>query len=81
MVADLCLPVRIVGGETVREPDGLALSSRNRYLDPEQRQEAARLSAALCDLLGQELGVPRDRIYIEFSNASGPLWGWNGATF
>ena len=43
--------------------------------------ETARLSAALCDLLGQELGVPRDRIYIEFSNASGPLLGWNGATF
>lgn len=47
LVADLCLGVEIVGAETVREPDGLALSSRNRYLDPEQRQEAAHLSAAL----------------------------------
>lgn len=43
--------------------------------------ETGRLSAALCDLVGQELGIPGDRIYIEFSNASGPLWGWNGATF
>lgn len=47
LVADLCLGVEIVGAETVREPDGLALSSRNRYLDPEQRQEAVHLSAAL----------------------------------
>lgn len=47
MVADLCLGVEIVGAETVREDDGLALSSRNRYLDADQRQEAARLSAAL----------------------------------
>ncbi|MBZ5734856.1 pantoate--beta-alanine ligase [Nocardioides sp. TRM66260-LWL] len=47
MVADLCLPVRIVGAETVREPDGLALSSRNRYLDAEQRAAALALSRAL----------------------------------
>lgn len=47
MVADLCLGVEVVGAETVREDDGLALSSRNRYLDADQRQEAARLSAAL----------------------------------
>lgn len=47
MAADLCLGVEIVGAETVREPDGLALSSRNRYLDPEQRRHAAALSRAL----------------------------------
>jgi pantoate--beta-alanine ligase len=47
MVDDLCLGVEVVGGETVREPDGLALSSRNRYLDPEQRREAVVLSRAL----------------------------------
>ncbi|QZY29417.1 pantoate--beta-alanine ligase [Nocardioides coralli] len=47
MVRDLCLAVRIVGAETVREADGLALSSRNRYLDPEQRQQAVTLSRAL----------------------------------
>ena len=43
MVADLCLGVEIVGAETEREPDGLALSSRNAYLDEEQRREAAVL--------------------------------------
>ncbi|MFL6107692.1 MAG: pantoate--beta-alanine ligase [Marmoricola sp.] len=47
MVEDLCLGIEVVGGATVREPDGLALSSRNRYLDPEQRAGAAVLSAAL----------------------------------
>jgi pantoate--beta-alanine ligase len=47
MVDDLCLGVEVVGAETQREPDGLALSSRNRYLDAEQRLEAAVLSRAL----------------------------------
>ncbi|MDI6909477.1 pantoate--beta-alanine ligase [Nocardioides sp.] len=47
MVLDLNLGVGIVGAETVREDDGLALSSRNRYLDPEQRQQAVALSRAL----------------------------------
>jgi pantoate--beta-alanine ligase len=47
LVADLCLPVEIVGAETRREPDGLALSSRNRYLDAGQRLEAAVLHRAL----------------------------------
>jgi len=47
MVRDLCLDVEIVGADTQREPDGLALSSRNRYLDPEQRRGAVVLSRAL----------------------------------
>jgi pantoate--beta-alanine ligase len=47
MVADLCLGVEVVGAPTRREPDGLALSSRNRYLSAEERAVAATLSAAL----------------------------------
>ncbi|MEU4830280.1 pantoate--beta-alanine ligase [Streptosporangium sp. NPDC023615] len=47
MVADLNLPVTVVGAPTIREPDGLALSSRNRYLSPEDRPVALALSRAL----------------------------------
>jgi pantoate--beta-alanine ligase len=47
MVADLNFPIGIVGIPTVREPDGLALSSRNRYLTPEERRAAPALYRAL----------------------------------
>ena len=47
MVDDLNVPVRIVGVPTVREPDGLALSSRNRYLSTSDRVAALALSRAL----------------------------------
>lgn len=44
---DLCMPVEIVGVQTAREPDGLAMSSRNRYLLPEQRAASPHIFAAL----------------------------------
>ncbi len=47
MVRDLDFEVRIEVGPTIREPDGLAMSSRNRYLDIEQRQRALALYEAL----------------------------------
>ncbi|HEU4568436.1 MAG TPA: pantoate--beta-alanine ligase [Marmoricola sp.] len=47
MVEDLCMGVEVVGAPTQREHDGLALSSRNRYLDDEERSEALFLSQAL----------------------------------
>lgn len=47
MVADLCLGLDVVGAETQREPDGLALSSRNRYLSADERRAALALSRAL----------------------------------
>lgn len=47
MTSDLNLPVEIVGMPIVREPDGLAMSSRNVYLSPEERQKALSLSRAL----------------------------------
>lgn len=47
MVSDLCLPVEVVGAETQREADGLALSSRNRFLDTEARFQATALFRTL----------------------------------
>jgi len=47
LVADLHLPIEILPVETRREPDGLAMSSRNQYLGPEERRRAPRLAASL----------------------------------
>lgn len=47
MAKDLDLPVEIVGGRTARETDGLALSSRNAYLTPQERKAATTLPAAM----------------------------------
>ena len=51
MAADLRMPVRIVGVPTVREPDGLAMSSRNRFLTPDARALAPQLHAAMTHLV------------------------------
>ncbi len=49
LARDLDMPVRIEGVATVREPDGLALSSRNAYLSPAERRAAPLLYRVLCD--------------------------------
>ena len=60
MVGDLGLPVEIVGCPTVRDPDGLALSSRNRRLTPEQREAAGCLFLALSEAAEAARGGERE---------------------
>lgn len=50
MVAQLNLPIEVIGSETVRAADGLALSSRNQYLNPTERTEAAFLCRTLANM-------------------------------
>lgn len=60
MVRDLNLPLEIVVCPIVREPDGLAMSSRNAYLDPEQRKQALLLHRALMRVQGLAEAGERD---------------------
>jgi pantoate--beta-alanine ligase len=50
MVADLAFPIEIAGHKTAREPDGLAMSSRNAYLSPDDRRKAPHLHKALQEI-------------------------------
>ena len=60
MTRQLALPIRIVGGETVRADDGLALSSRNGYLTPAERSEAPHLARTLREMRDAMLSGERD---------------------
>jgi pantoate--beta-alanine ligase len=60
MVRQFALPIEIIPAETVRAPDGLALSSRNVYLSPEQRAEAPRLHRVLSAICDELKGGARD---------------------
>jgi len=65
MVRDLDFPIRLVAVETVREPDGLAMSSRNASLAPFERQQAAALSRALFAARDQAARGETDREALE----------------
>ncbi|OYV38745.1 MAG: pantoate--beta-alanine ligase [Rhodospirillales bacterium 20-64-7] len=70
MVADLLLPLEIVGIETVREADGLAMSSRNRFLSPAERTLAPSLYAALTRAAGRiAAGAPTPAVLSEAADA------------
>ena len=60
MVAEFNLPIQIIGGETVRAEDGLALSSRNGYLSAVERAEAPRLFQVLSRLVAAVRGGAAD---------------------
>lgn len=78
LVDQFLLPIRIIPAETVRAEDGLALSSRNRYLSTEERKEAPRLREAivqLCDAISSG-----DQKFVAMEYAAGALLsrhGWN----
>ena len=65
MVAQMGLPITVHGGETLRSPEGLALSSRNQYLSAEQQAQALQLSAALRGLIHEWQAGLRDRERME----------------
>jgi pantoate--beta-alanine ligase len=61
LARDLALPVEIIAGATLREADGLAMSSRNAYLAPEERRIAAQLNAVLKQAIASARGGIRLR--------------------
>ena len=74
MVADLDMAVTVVGCPIVREPDGLAMSSRNAYLSADRRRDALALSAALSELAAGwdgDADAARAALHRRLSNASG----------
>ncbi len=75
MVSIECNPAMLFGGSD--EP--LAYLELKSIGLPESK--SADFSRALASLLDDELGLPADRIYIEFADAPRAMWGWNGGTF
>ena len=70
MVADLAFPIQIVGGDIVREDDGLAMSSRNQYLDATQRPAATTIHRVLTGMReGYISGHARERIEADAADA------------
>jgi len=66
MVADLAFPIEIVGGDIVREDDGLAMSSRNQYLTAQTRPQAAVIRRVLLAMRQASLaGAPRAQVEAE----------------
>ena len=70
LVRDLSFPVEIVAGETIREADGLAMSSRNQYLSPQERSRAADIHRVLLRMRDAAIGgQPHSRIEADANEA------------
>jgi pantoate--beta-alanine ligase len=67
MVADLCMPITIIAAPTVRDPDGLAMSSRNQYLTDEERRQAPIIHQTLLAAVARLRAGDRDFAAIERS--------------
>jgi pantoate--beta-alanine ligase len=67
MAKDMSLPISVITGNTVRDDDGLALSSRNSYLSEEEREQAPLLYAALAQVSGELQNGRRDFEELETS--------------
>ena len=65
MTEDLCMPIQIVGHPTVREPDGLAMSSRNQYLTKAERAQAPLLQQVLQETAAALRDGERDFAYLQ----------------
>lgn len=76
MVDQFALPITIIPAETVRAPDGLALSSRNRYLSSAERKEAIRLREAIVGVRDSILSGDRNFVAMEY--AAGALLARHG---
>lgn len=78
MVKQFALPIEIIPADTVRAPDGLALSSRNNYLTPDERAEAPRLHQVLLQAQHELMDGAKDYQRIEL-DAMGEIarHGWN----
>ena len=77
LVRQLNFGIEIVGAETVREPDGLALSSRNAYLSPAERAKAPLLYEQLREIKRSiEAGTHRFERHLEMANSALTMAGW-----